>query len=40
VDDGRDVRGVPLRGAWCDVGTPADLAAAEALFASADGALP
>ena len=40
ADDGRDVRGVPVRGAWCDVGTPADLAAAEALFASADGALP
>jgi NDP-sugar pyrophosphorylase family protein len=40
VDDGQHVRGVPVRGAWCDVGTPADLAAAEALFAPTGGALP
>lgn len=33
VRDGRDVRAVPVRGAWSDVGTPDDLAAAQALFA-------
>ncbi len=33
VGDGRDVRAVPVRGPWSDVGTPADLAAAQALFA-------
>lgn len=39
VRDGRDVRAVPVRGPWCDVGTPADLAAAEKLFTSPAGAL-
>jgi NDP-sugar pyrophosphorylase family protein len=33
VRDGRDVRALPVRGAWSDVGTPEDLAAAQALFA-------
>jgi dTDP-glucose pyrophosphorylase len=33
VRDGRAVRAVPVRGPWSDVGTPADLAAAETLFA-------
>jgi dTDP-glucose pyrophosphorylase len=33
VRDGCAVRAVPVRGGWSDVGTPADLAAAEALFA-------
>jgi dTDP-glucose pyrophosphorylase len=32
VGDGRDVRAVPVRGFWCDVGTPADLARAEQEF--------
>lgn len=31
VRDGRDVRAVRVRGPWCDVGTPADLARAEQL---------
>jgi NDP-sugar pyrophosphorylase family protein len=39
VRDGRDVRAVPVRGPWCDVGTPADLAAAEKLFTSPAEAL-
>lgn len=29
VDDGRDVRAVPIRGFWSDVGTPEDLERAE-----------
>ena len=33
VRDGRDVRAVPVRGPWSDVGTPEDLAAAQTLFA-------
>ncbi len=33
VRDGCDVRAVPVRGPWSDVGTAADLAAAQALFA-------
>jgi NDP-sugar pyrophosphorylase family protein len=37
VRDGRDVRAVPVRGPWSDVGTPEDLAAAEALFAPRPG---
>ena len=32
VRDGRAVRAVPVRGPWSDVGTPDDLAAAQALF--------
>lgn len=38
VRDGREVRAVPVRGPWCDVGTPADLATAERLFAVPAGA--
>jgi len=34
VRDGRDVRAVAVRGPWSDIGTPDDLAAAEALFAA------
>jgi dTDP-glucose pyrophosphorylase len=37
VRDGCSVRAVPVRGAWSDVGTPEDLAAAHALFAAAPG---
>ena len=37
VRDGRDVRALPVRGPWSDVGTPADLAAAQAWFAAGDG---
>jgi NDP-sugar pyrophosphorylase family protein len=37
VRDGRDVRAVPVRGPWSDVGTPADLAAAQTLFAEPVG---
>jgi len=37
VRDGRDVRAVPVRGPWSDVGTPEDLAAAQALFAPRPG---
>lgn len=33
VRDGRDVRALPVRGPWSDVGTPEDLAAAQAVFA-------
>lgn len=33
VRDGRVVRAAPVRGPWSDVGTPADLAAAQTLFA-------
>lgn len=33
VRDGRDVRALPVRGPWSDVGTPEDLAAAQTLFA-------
>jgi NDP-sugar pyrophosphorylase family protein len=33
VRDGRHVRAVPVRGPWSDVGTPEDLAAAQAVFA-------
>lgn len=33
VRDRRAVRAVPVRGPWSDVGTPADLAAAQTLFA-------
>ena len=33
VRDGRDVRAVPVRGPWSDVGTAEDLAAAQTLFA-------
>lgn len=33
VRDGRDVRAVPVNGPWSDVGTPADLEAAQTLFA-------
>ena len=33
VRDGRDVHAVPVRGFWCDVGTPEDLARAEKEFA-------
>lgn len=36
VRDGRVVRALPLRGAWSDVGTPADLADAERRFAALD----
>ena len=36
VRDGRDVRAVPVRGPWSDVGTPEDLAAAQTLFAESD----
>ncbi|MGD9762739.1 MAG: NDP-sugar synthase [Candidatus Binatia bacterium] len=32
IRDGRDVRAVPVRGPWSDVGTPEDLTAAEGLF--------
>jgi NDP-sugar pyrophosphorylase family protein len=32
VADGRSVRAVPVRGPWSDVGTPEDLATANALF--------
>lgn len=39
VRDGRVVRAVPIRGAWFDVGTPADLEAAERYF-GADGSGP
>ncbi|MDX2167148.1 MAG: sugar phosphate nucleotidyltransferase [Deltaproteobacteria bacterium] len=35
VRDGRHVTAVPVRGPWSDVGTPDDLAAAQALFAGA-----
>jgi NDP-sugar pyrophosphorylase family protein len=38
VRDGCAVRAVPVRGPWCDVGTPADLAEAQALFATSPGA--
>lgn len=38
VRDGCMVRAVPVRGPWCDVGTPADLAAAQELFAASAGA--
>ena len=34
VRDRCDVRAVPVRGPWSDVGTPDDLAAAQALFAA------
>lgn len=34
VRDGRDVRAVAVHGPWSDVGTPDDLAAAQALFAA------
>jgi NDP-sugar pyrophosphorylase family protein len=34
VRDGRDVRAVPVHGPWSDIGTPEDLAAAQALFAA------
>jgi NDP-sugar pyrophosphorylase family protein len=34
VRDGCDVRAVPVRGPWLDVGTPEDLAAAQTLFAA------
>jgi len=34
VRDGCSVRAVPVRGPWSDVGTPDDLAAAQALFAT------
>lgn len=37
VRDGRDVRALPVRGPWSDVGTPDDLAAAQTLFAEAGG---
>lgn len=37
VCDGRDVRAVPIDGPWSDVGTPADLAAAQTLFAEPSG---
>lgn len=37
VRDGRAVRAVPVRGFWSDVGTPDDLAAAQAHFAEGDG---
>jgi dTDP-glucose pyrophosphorylase len=40
VRDARTVRAVPVRGPWSDVGTPADLAAAQALFAPRAKALP
>ena len=33
VRDGREVRALPVRGPWSDVGTPEDLAAAQTLFA-------
>lgn len=33
VHDGRAVRALPVRGPWSDVGTPADLEAAQTLFA-------
>jgi dTDP-glucose pyrophosphorylase len=37
VRDRRAVRAVPVRGPWSDVGTPADLAAAQTLFAPVPG---
>lgn len=40
VRDGCDVRAVPVRGPWFDVGTPEDLAAAETVFARSGGAPP
>jgi dTDP-glucose pyrophosphorylase len=36
IEDGRSVRALPVRGAWSDVGTPEDLAAAQTLFAAAE----
>jgi NDP-sugar pyrophosphorylase family protein len=36
VRDGRVVRAVPVRGGWSDIGTPADLAAAQTLFGGED----
>jgi dTDP-glucose pyrophosphorylase len=38
VVDGRRVRAMPVRGPWCDVGTPQDLAAAQTQFAPPPGA--
>jgi NDP-sugar pyrophosphorylase family protein len=32
IEDGRDIRALPVRGFWSDVGTPADLARAEQCF--------
>ena len=40
VSDGRAVRAVPVCGPWSDVGTPADLAAAQAMFGAALGVSP
>jgi dTDP-glucose pyrophosphorylase len=37
VCDGCEVRAVPVCGPWSDVGTPADLAAAQSLFAPGPG---
>jgi NDP-sugar pyrophosphorylase family protein len=37
IDDGHSAYAVPVRGAWLDVGTPADLAAAAALLDAAQG---
>lgn len=39
VRDGYEVRAVPVRGLWCDVGTPADLDAANALVGAPGRAL-
>jgi NDP-sugar pyrophosphorylase family protein len=40
VRDGCDVRAVPVRGPWSDVGTPEDLAAAEATFGTPPERMP